>query len=455
MRYALTLVFLALTAPTLVSRPNPALPPTAPEDEKLLKANKIATDGPGLLEYFRKNTLSDADLRRLQTLLDQLGDEAFRVRQKASEDILTFGPAALPFLRRALHGPDEEIKERSREAIAALQGGPGPSLRAAAARLLRQRPPAGTVSVLLAYVPFADNDAVEDEVLFTLGVAAVHEGQVDPAVIRALGDRNQSRRAAAALVMGRSGTAEQRAAVLPLLADAEPRVRFRAAQGLLAGRDRAALPVLIALLENGPPEIGARAYELLACVAGNRGPRVPYNEEAPARRQCRSAWNLWWRTHGHVNLARADVDLPPFNRTLQMRETGRQFAAALSRGDKETLKKMVEAPFLAFNNRVLRTREEVDKFLDQELPVQPVFPFVFNVMGLFSIDDFLRVAQPEEKAFLTRLKRSETRVLCAQWMIPGRGGDSHYLVLHAPGEGPPRLIGIGLINDPHGNLYSR
>src|SRR5262249_3717733 len=143
MRYALSLAYLALASPLLVGRPGPAVMPTAAEDEKFLKANKVATDGPGLLAYFRKHTLSDADLRRLQALIVQLGDESFKVRQKASEALIAFGPAALPQVRRALRETDEEVKERARDAIAALQGGPGPALRAAAARLVRQRAPAG------------------------------------------------------------------------------------------------------------------------------------------------------------------------------------------------------------------------------------------------------------------------------------------------------------------------
>jgi hypothetical protein len=455
MRYARSLAFLILASPLLVARPGPAVPPSAAEDEKLLKANKVATDGPGLLAYFRKHTLSDADLRRLQALIVQLGDESFKVRQKASEDLIAFGPAALPQVRRALRETDEEVKERARDALAALQGGPGPALRAAAARLVRQRVPAGAVPVLLAYLPFADDDAVEDEVLFALAVVAVNEGKVDGAVSAALADKNPSRRSAAALIVGRSGTIEQRAAVAPLLTDADPRVRFRAAQGLLAGRDRAALPVLITLLDNGSPELGTRALELLACVAGNRGPRVPLTEDAAVRRQCRSAWNLWWRANSRINLAKSDIDLPPFNRALQARETARQFAAAVGRGDKESLKKMAEAPFLAFGNRVLRTREEMEKFLDQELPFQPGFPLIFNVHGLFSVDEYLRVAQPVEKTFLTRLKRAETRVLCAQWQMPGRGGDAYYLILHVAGEGPPRVLGFGQINDLNGLLNSR
>ena len=56
-----------------------------------------------------------------------------------------------------------------------------------------------------------------------------------------LTDREPARRAAAAVLLGRYGNAEQKAAVRKLLADADPTIRVRAAQGLLAGRDKAAL----------------------------------------------------------------------------------------------------------------------------------------------------------------------------------------------------------------------
>src|SRR5437588_614184 len=79
------------------------------------------------------------------------------------------------------------------------------------------------------------------EVAGARAALGVRDGKLDPALAAALDDREPARRAAAALVLGRYGTSEQRAAVRRLLTDREAKVRLRAAQGLLAARDGTAL----------------------------------------------------------------------------------------------------------------------------------------------------------------------------------------------------------------------
>src|SRR5438046_4714972 len=57
------------------------------EDEALLKSAKIATDGPALLEFFRKRTLTDADRTKITVCIRQLGDGSFKVREVASKEL--------------------------------------------------------------------------------------------------------------------------------------------------------------------------------------------------------------------------------------------------------------------------------------------------------------------------------------------------------------------------------
>src|SRR5262245_28045761 len=249
----LSLLAFALAAPALYAAP-PA-EKVSPDDDKLLKGAKLAAEGPALLDYFKKRTVKAQDRDKIDQLIRKLGDDSFKVREKASDDLRAFGAVALPQLRRALGDPDEEVRERAREGIAAVEEKANAELSAAAARALRGRAPAETVKVLLEYAPDAENDAVTEELLTTLAVAGVKENKVDALLVEALKDKHPARRAAAALAVGRSGTAEQRKKVQALLTDPDLRVRFRAAQGLLAARDRAAVPALIALLTDAPPEL--------------------------------------------------------------------------------------------------------------------------------------------------------------------------------------------------------
>jgi hypothetical protein len=287
-----------------------------------------------LLGYFRKRSLTAEQRGRIRELIAHLGDDDFAVRKRASVELLGLGPAVLGHLRAARGNPDEEIKERLRAIIGELEKASQPSVSCAAARLLRIRTPAGAAEVLLGYLPEAEDDSVAEEVLCTLAVLGVNDGKVAPALIEARSDREPARRAAAALVLGRSGTREQRVTVQAMLSDSRPLVRFRAAQGLLAGRERAAIPALIALVSEGPTELAARADELLRCVAGAHAPSLAPGTPQHARRRCHAAWANWWRLNSHVDLRRDDVDLPAFNVALRCRRTAAQFLAAYRRGDR-------------------------------------------------------------------------------------------------------------------------
>src|SRR5207247_2053936 len=105
------------------------------------------------------------------------------------------------------------------------------------------------------YLPHAEEDIVEEAILDTLTSLTTRAGKPDSSLVAASREPVPSRRAAAGFVLGRSGDPEQRRAARRLLRDPDARVRWRAAQGLLAGRDRHAVPALIDLLAEGPADI--------------------------------------------------------------------------------------------------------------------------------------------------------------------------------------------------------
>lgn len=284
----------------------PAADPEAGYDEQLLREQQVATDPVGLLDFFRRRTPTDADRRELDRLVRQLGSDRFGEREEASRELTRRGPAALPALRQGLQSDDAEVVRRARKCIAVLESGPGPALPAAAARVLAQRRPAEAVPVLLAYLPFADDESVEDEVLAAL--VTLSAGKGDGALAAALKDQVAVRRGAAAYALGRLPA--QREATRGLLADPDLRVRFRAAQGLLAGRDRDAVPALIDLLRDGPADLVWRVESLLYQLAGEQAPSVPAGDGSPAARaKRRDAWAGWWEEHG------AKIDLAKLQET--------------------------------------------------------------------------------------------------------------------------------------------
>jgi HEAT repeat protein len=108
--------------------------------------------------------------------------------------------------------------------------------------------PSGTVSALLRFLLYVADEETEEEVWYGLDALGVNKGTVGPELLQALTDRLPARRAVAACIVGRQGTGQQKNAISKMLQDQYPTVRLRAAQGLLAGGNKVAIPTLIDLL---------------------------------------------------------------------------------------------------------------------------------------------------------------------------------------------------------------
>jgi HEAT repeat protein len=300
------LLGLALAAPTRgadSTRPDPLA-----ADEQRLQEARVGTDGPALLEFFRKRTATDARLFDIEGLIRRLGDDSYEVRQKASADLAALGPVALPLLRQALKDRDVEVVRRAEECIRLIEQEYNATVVPAAVRVLAARKPPGAVEVLLGYAPFADDDTVADEVRNALAALAVHDGKPDPGLVAALADKAPARRAAAGVALARAGVAEQRAGVRTLLEDPDASVRLRVALALVAKRDKEAVPVLIALLGQLPAGQRWPAEEVLYRLAEDQAPAVPARSDEAGRQKYLDAWKDWWAKHGDkVDLARLDA----------------------------------------------------------------------------------------------------------------------------------------------------
>jgi HEAT repeats/PQQ-like domain len=272
---------------------------TIAADEKTLQNASLGTDNPALLEFFRKRSLSADDQRHLAKLIRQLGSDNFTDRETASREVRLRGSAASVLLRSALADPDAEVARRARECLDDLENANLTLLPTAAARLLAARRPPEAVAVLLAYVPCIDDESVEEEVLACLLRLCPDGGKLDSSVLTALRDPHAPLRAAAAHLVGRKGTPEQRAEVRKLFADRNQKVRFRAAESLLAVRDRTAVPALIAMLPDAPTDLAWQVEEMLGQLAGEKAPTLSVGDSAPeARKKCHDAWLAWWKVQG-------------------------------------------------------------------------------------------------------------------------------------------------------------
>ena len=279
-------------------------------DVKLLQDAGVKTDSPGLLEFFRKQTVSDEQRHDIGKLIKQLGADDFEVREQATEKLKTLGPAALPALKQSLNHRDAEVVRRAQFCLNAVNEIPHGELRAAAARVLTDRKPPQAVAVLLAFLPDAADTMEEDAIVAALTILGVRGGKADPALVAALTDKLPLRRAVAAEVLASVDETKQRAAVRKLLTDPERAVRLHVALALSYAQDKEAVPVLIDLVADLPKGQASEAEELLRCLAGAKAPQVVLNDDA-ARKRYRDAWNAWWMEHGRtVNLAQLDAEPP-------------------------------------------------------------------------------------------------------------------------------------------------
>jgi HEAT repeat protein len=294
---------------------------TLTDDEKILAEAKVGRDGLSLLQFVRQRTLTDDNRRMVEGLIRLLGDDAYAKREQASRELVALGPVALPLLRQAATSSDAEVKRRAKSCIERIQASASNALMAAVIRLIAARKPPTAAEVLLAYVPFADEGLVVEEVRSALAAVTLRDGRAERVVLEALRDKVSARRAAAAEALCRAGAFGapslpslsvqhlegnfraspimlRRALVYQLFRDPDPHVRLRAALALADLPDKEALPELIDLLGKLPIDTAWQAEEILRAVAGDKAPDVLLGDDEAARRKSRDAWDAWWKEHG-------------------------------------------------------------------------------------------------------------------------------------------------------------
>ena len=281
--------------------PRPALPAEAPDpilaDETTLKSVGLPTDGPGLVEFFRARGQTVVAPEKVAGLIKQFDAPSLADREKACAELIAIGPPALPLLRQAAKDLDAaDSSALARRCLNALDENSA-SLTAAAARVLAFRRPAGAAETLVAFLPYAENDSVLEEVKTTLMTVSYRDGKPDAALVKALGDEQPLRRATAIEVLCHAGNAEPRATLRKLLNDPVPIVRFQAGLALSQANDAEAVSTMIGVLPDLPLPMAQQVEEYLYSLAGEQGPKPVQSKDDAARAKQRDAWKAWWEVN--------------------------------------------------------------------------------------------------------------------------------------------------------------
>ena len=296
--------------PVFAGRVTPvaATEPETPEltDAQALAAAKLKADDPAaLLEYFRLRTLSDADLTRIQGVIQRLGADDFDDRLAASAELQRFGPAAVGPLRAAKDDEkiDPEIAYRAEECLARMETVPHTAVARAAARTLGQLKPPETAEVLLRFLPLADSKTVADEIRSALKAVAVRDGRADPALVAALADKQPVRRAAAAVALIEGSSGDRRTTfpeayakiVAAAAAETDVETRFQMLFSLLVvARDESAVGPMIGVLPALPRGRLWQAEDYLIQLAGADAPKAVFGKSDDSLAKARDAWKTWW-----------------------------------------------------------------------------------------------------------------------------------------------------------------
>jgi hypothetical protein len=269
-------------------------------DEHLLQEAGLDASSNGLIALLRNCSVDDGDLLKLDEHIRQLGSRNFRDRETASQKLIALGLPAFSALERPARSPDLEVARRARYCLKRINGKEPVPLRAVV-RLLARRKPNGATHALLRYLPSASDSELVGDIWYALDSFVKDSPDNSSVLAAALEDRLPARRAVAACILSRVGNQQELAAAKRLLADPDPTVRLRTAQGLLARRDPTGIPALIKLLTEVGIEQSWEAEELLHWAAAGEGPNATIgNGSSDQRRKCRLAWEAWWTNHRGV-----------------------------------------------------------------------------------------------------------------------------------------------------------
>jgi hypothetical protein len=453
--------FFAVLALALVAAVTPSAqadysPEQHKADLKLFEDAKQSHADADLLDFFRKRMLTEEDQKRIEAIIEKLSNTSFQERQKATAELVKVGPPALPVLRKFVNSNAVlEVKQRCDLCIKQIEQKSPNTQVMAAARLLKTRQTPGACAVLLDYVALAPDDTVEEEMyvcIYHLALAGaklgvfppqVKAGQLDQVLVKALQDKEPVRRAIAALVVGQFGTEGQRKTVQKLLDDVSPQVRFRAAQGLLAARDKSGMPVLVELLHKGPMVLALHAEDILSLAAQEKGPTTPLTEKAEARQKCHDAWQAWWqKNQAALDLTKVELDQPFGSLSTRAGTAAVLFIQSILKFDAALVAKTTDVPFSISGVLTFNTREDFDNFINMNKP--PMENFRFKVSKVVTCAEYMRGAPEQERSFLEASRPAQVHVVYVELLEgPGAGrGQQLGLYIRISG-GRAKCIGIG------------
>ncbi len=293
---------LALAAAT--RQDEPPFPSPQEQDRATLVRLQVGTSGPELLRLLRSHAGNPAAVAKAGELIQQLSNEDFKLREQASQSLVSLGSPILSLLREHVRDADPEVARRVRDALEAIEESASPAILGTAIRQLATLNPPGTTQALLDLARTNGDPLVLIRVERGLAsLAGTGEGR--QALLAGLVSDTPRVRwlAGTALIPAEAPR------VANLLNDPEHAVRWRVALALARSGAPAGLPAVVNALDLADQASGFELEDWLHEVAGEQGPTpLPWPGDPKGRAVRQQVWRQW--------LANRPAPAVPKDRTL-------------------------------------------------------------------------------------------------------------------------------------------
>lgn len=280
--------------------------------------------------YFR-TLLPDEELRKkVNALIEQLGDDQYTVREAAELELRRIGWQSTDLITSALKSGDPEIKWRARRVLSVISG-QGATLHYEALKLVIDNKWKGLADDLFATVAVAESRQLG--ATHRRAWLATLQDSDAPVIRKAYASESSLMRIAAIEGVAKLELKNENQLIVESLGDQEPKVQIVACRLLLNQNDKQPIDTLAKLLEHSDVTTRAQAAGLLRAATGQQFKFVAYAEDAK-RQEPLKRWNDWLaankesielqlplRSH-HVKLGRMLICLSNEKRLLEYDAAG-------------------------------------------------------------------------------------------------------------------------------------
>ena len=272
----------------------PAIPAACRQQ---LARRGIEPTAAGIRQYLASWVPGNVDPDRIARLIEQLSDDRYQTRERATLDLMSAWPGSKQAVLKAMASRDPEVRIRAARVRSASST--RPASLALAVRVVEHAQFEGMVPPLLDVLPHWPDDSARRRIWSAIAALA-RPGDAET-FVKALGSDSDAVRIAAAVGLLRLGRREALARLAPAAANAADPVRLAMARlTCFAGR-RESVSALCRLLKSPDAEVRSAAALTLYDLTDKPMPFLAYDQAASAPQADR--WAQW--------LASSPPHLPP------------------------------------------------------------------------------------------------------------------------------------------------